>query len=577
MQALMWASDRFLTLATRSHGRAAALLLLFGLLAFTPGLFVMQPMDRDEPRFAQATKQMLETGDFIDIRFQHEARFKKPVGIYWLQAAVVSAGEKLGVPDARRQIWLYRIPSLAGALLAVVLSYWAALVLMARREAFAAAMLFGATILIGVEAHLAKTDAAMCATAVVAFAILARLWTLRRAASIATWEAFAFWIAIGVSFLLKGPVVGGLFALAAVALGLRERSAAWLKPVADWRAIVLALLIVAPWFAAIAIKSGGAFFTEAVGQDMLGKVASGQEAHGAPPGLYLLIMPGTLWPVSALFIAAIPYIWRNRSDDLVALCLAWIVPAWIMFELIPTKLPHYVLPLYPAMAVLVVKALADGADFSRGRWRAGALGLLPFMPILFAAAAVAAVALLEPGGLQRFAPLAWAAPLFALAIAFAVIAARAARRNVGLAVAPALALATIALSWSVYQNAWPALRSIELSPRLAEAARAAGCTEPRMATVGGYNEPSLVFLTRTDLAMTDGPGGAGFMAGDGCRVAFVESRAEKAFLEEAARRAIAPRLLTRVSGVNINRAFERDRKTLRIMDFGVYMRDTSRP
>ena len=70
---------------------------------------------------------------------------------------------------------------------------------------------------------------------------------------------------------------------------------------------------------------------------------------------------------------------------------------------------------------------------------------------------------------------------------------------------------------------------------------------------------------------------AEFMAGEGCRVAFVESREEKAFLDEMARRSATPRLLTRVSGVNINRAFERDRRTLRVMDFGVYLRDTSRP
>lgn len=577
MQALVRASDWFLTVAARSHARAAALLLAVGLLAFLPGLFVMQPMDRDEPRFAQATKQMLETGDFVDIRFQQETRFKKPVGIYWLQAATVAAGEALGAPDARHRIWLYRLPSFLGALAAMLLAYWAALVLMPRREAVATALVFGASILIGVEARLAKTDAVMCATAVVAFAICARLWTLRRTTSIRPWEAFIFWIAIAISFLLKGPVIGGVFFLAAVALSIRERSAAWLKPVLDWRAIILALLIVAPWFIAIVAKSGGAFFAESLRDDMLGKVASGQEAHGAPPGLYTLIMPATFWPASALVIAAIPFIWRNRRDDLVTLCLAWIVPAWIMFELIPTKLPHYVLPLYPALAVLTVKALADGAELTKGRWRAIALGLLPFMPILFAIAAVLAVAGLEPGGIDRFLPLAWASPLFALAIGFSIAAASATRRGAGLAVAPILAAATIALSWSVYQNAWPALRSIQLSPRLAQAAQAAGCADPKVATVGGYNEPSLVFLTRTDLAMTMGAAGADFMAGDGCRVAFVESREEQAFLDGLKTRAVTPRLMTRLSGVNINRAFERDRRTLRIMDFGVYMRDTSRP
>ena len=65
--------------------------LLTALLAFLPGFFQIPPIDRDEARFAQATKQMLETGDYVDIRFQDEVRYKKPVGIYWLQAGVVES------------------------------------------------------------------------------------------------------------------------------------------------------------------------------------------------------------------------------------------------------------------------------------------------------------------------------------------------------------------------------------------------------------------------------------------------------------------------------------------------------
>src|SRR3954471_22406768 len=107
-----------------SHGRAVAALLALCLLLFLPGQISLQPMDRDEPRFAQASKQMLESGDFVDIRFQGKARHKKPVGIYWPQAAAVAAVEALGVPDARRQIALYRIPSLIGATASVLLAYW---------------------------------------------------------------------------------------------------------------------------------------------------------------------------------------------------------------------------------------------------------------------------------------------------------------------------------------------------------------------------------------------------------------------------------------------------------------------
>ena len=113
--------------ATRSHARAVIVLVVAALLNILPGFFAIPPTDRDESRFAQATKQMIESGDFIDIRFQETTRYKKPVGIYWLQASVVKTAQALGVRDAVTTIWLYRIPSLLGAVGAVLLTYWAAL------------------------------------------------------------------------------------------------------------------------------------------------------------------------------------------------------------------------------------------------------------------------------------------------------------------------------------------------------------------------------------------------------------------------------------------------------------------
>ena len=116
-----------------------AFLILCGLLMFLPGFFNIPPIDRDEARFAQATKQMVETGDFVDIRFQDEVRYKKPVGIYWLQSAAVETASALGLPRAQVRIWLYRVPSLIGAIGAVLLTYWTALAFVTRRGAILAA------------------------------------------------------------------------------------------------------------------------------------------------------------------------------------------------------------------------------------------------------------------------------------------------------------------------------------------------------------------------------------------------------------------------------------------------------
>src|ERR1700704_3656736 len=98
--------------------RPYALLSLLCLLLYPPGIASIPPLDRDEARFAQATRQMLETGDFLRIRFQDEARNKKPAGIYWLQAAAVSA---FSTP-AGTAIWPYRLPSLLGGIAAVLLT-----------------------------------------------------------------------------------------------------------------------------------------------------------------------------------------------------------------------------------------------------------------------------------------------------------------------------------------------------------------------------------------------------------------------------------------------------------------------
>src|SRR3954464_15380148 len=168
--------DWLLAFVARSHVHACALLMLISLVCFLPGFTSLPPMDRDEPRFAQASKQMLETGDFVDIRFQNEARHKKPVGIYWLQSAAVTVGEALGVRDARATIALYRVPSLFGALATVLLTYWAALAFVAQREAFLAAAFMAASVILTAEAHLAKTDAMLAACSVATMGALARAW-----------------------------------------------------------------------------------------------------------------------------------------------------------------------------------------------------------------------------------------------------------------------------------------------------------------------------------------------------------------------------------------------------------------
>jgi 4-amino-4-deoxy-L-arabinose transferase-like glycosyltransferase len=531
---------------------------------FLLGFFTLPPMDRDEPRFAQATKQMLETGDLVNIHFQGEARLKKPVGVYWLQAAAVYGAERLGVADARTTIWLYRLPSLLGAVAAVLLTFWAALAFTTVAGAYRSALLFAATLLIGAEARLAKTDALLTATIVAEMAALGRIYLVKYepmwAPPAGRRTVAVFWIAMAIGILLKGPIAPLVPALAIVALLMRDRDLSWLRGLHPVIGALGCAALVAPWFVLIILKSHGAFLSEAVGKDLMGKLAGGQEMHGAPPGGYIAAFVATGWPMAPFALLAAPFALACRREPGIAFLLAWIVPAWLVFELVPTKLPHYVLPIYPALAILVGVALTRGALEFRRIWAKIVILLLPAVAL----AAPLAVAIANSRFHMGLSP--WIVLAGVPAFLCAVVATFFAWRGNLIAAAFAAIVSSLGLAAFAYLGilARPQFDNFALSPRLVDAAKAAApsCREPEFASVG-YSEPSLVFLTRTDLLLADPRMAADFLKSAACRIAFVEHGQETAF-RAALDPALSVILADRVQGNNLNGG--------KRLDIGVYVR-----
>jgi 4-amino-4-deoxy-L-arabinose transferase-like glycosyltransferase len=540
--------DQVLTAATASHARALSMLAVLALLSFLPGLFQIPPVDRDEARFAQATKQMIETGDYVDIRFQEEARYKKPVGIYWMQAAVVQAAEAVGVRDARTKIGLYRIPSLIGAVGAVLATYWAAMAFVSRRAAVLAGVMMATSIVLGVEARLAKTDAMLLLTCVTALGAMARAYLAEQGDRPSSLPPLAiaaiFWGAIAAGIMIKGPMIIMFVGLAAGALAVIDRSARWMLRLKPLIGVLFALLIVTPWLVAIAIRSGGTFFTDSVGGDMLAKVAGGQETHGLPPGFYTLGFWLTFLPGALLAGLAAPAVWRARSEPGCRLLLAWIVPAWIVFELVPTKLPHYVMPLYPAFAILIA-GVVDSQSLSRNLWLVR--GTVWWFILMMAAAVLLITLQIVVGrnlGLWTWT-FAAAAVIYSL---FAWLLYEADGAEASLARAAA---ASLMLSIAAYAITFPGLRQLFPSVALATYMHNAGCADP-VAVTAGFHEPSLVFLAGTNTVHGQGSTAADFLLTGPCRFAFVEKGQERAFVQRA--EAIGLRYTTgpHIEGFNIN-------------------------
>jgi 4-amino-4-deoxy-L-arabinose transferase-like glycosyltransferase len=535
-----------LDFATGSHVRAVALLMLCALLLFLPGFFNIPPIDRDEPRFAQATKQMVESGDFVDIRFQNDVRYKKPVGIYWLQAAAVEAASALGLPRAQVRIWLYRVPSLAGAIGAVLLTYWTALAFVSRRGAVLAALMMASSVLLGAEARLAKTDAMLLCAVVAAMGALARVylsWQRGEDPLHPPWSGPAiFWTALAGGILLKGPLILMFVGLTIGTLAILDRSAAWLWRLRPVWGLTWLLVLVLPWFVAIVWRAGDAFFTDSLGGDMLSKLGA-QESHGAPPGIYLLLFWITFWPGAALAGMAIPAVWRARREPGAQYLLAWLVPSWIVFELVLTKLPHYVLPLYPAIAILTIGAL-ERRVLSRSWLRRGAAWWFVIPALASVAAVVAAI------GLTR-QPVFLAWPFVAAALIFGLFAwllydDNRAERSLLNAVAAAVFLAI-----AIYGVVVPALTPLFPSAEIARALRNVACVGPK-AAAAGFQEPSLVFMTGTSTLLTDGSGAADFLNQGTCRFALVEQRSERGFVQRAEAIGLRYNVAARIDGYNLS-------------------------
>jgi 4-amino-4-deoxy-L-arabinose transferase-like glycosyltransferase len=537
---------RLIDIVTASHVRAVAFLLLCSALLYLPGFFNIPPVDRDEARFAQATKQMVESSDFVDIRFQDDVRYKKPVGIYWMQAAAVKTASALGLPGAQLRIWIYRIPSLIGATGAVLLTYWAALAFVTRRGAVFAALLLCASVLLGVEARLGKTDAMLLLTVVAAMGGMARAYlSWQRGEDFVhppwSWPV-VFWTALAGGVLLKGPLILMFAGLTIGMLTILDRSAAWLWRLRPVWGLMWMLVLVLPWFVAIFWRAGDTFFANSVGGDMLSKL-SAQESHGAPPGLYLVLFWITFWPGAPLAGLATPAVWRARREPGAQFLLAWLVPSWIVFELVLTKLPHYVLPLYPAIAILTAGAL-ERRVLSRSWLTSGTAWWFAIPALASIIAVVGAIALT-----RQPAFLAW--PLLAAAMIFGLFAwwlyeDSGAERSLLNAIAAAVFLAL-----AVFGVVIPSLTTLFPSAEIARALRNVRCVGPKAASAG-FHEPSLVFMTGTSTVLTDGSGAADFLSQGACRFALVEQRTERSFVQRAEAIGLRYNIASRIDGYNIS-------------------------
>jgi 4-amino-4-deoxy-L-arabinose transferase-like glycosyltransferase len=460
----------------------------------------------------------------------------------------VKAGEALGLPNARTKIWLYRLPSLFGAIGAVLLTYWAALAFVTRRAALVAALMMASSILLGVEARLAKTDAMLLLTSVAAMGAMARIYLLSRRmpGAVVGWTMPAIlWTALAGGVLLKGPLILMFVALTALTLSIADRSARWIWLLRPITGLAWLFVLVLPWFIAIVAKSGDSFFAQSIGQDMLAKITSAQEAHGAPPGFYFLLFFLTFWPGAVLAAMAAPMVWTARREPGAQFLLAWLIPSWLVFEAVMTKLPHYVLPLYPAIAILIAGILErDG--LAKAPWLVrGTVGWFLFPGTIAIAVLVGFIVFGRDLGIIAwpFAAVAVILGLFAWWLYDVDGAERSLLRGM---------MASVFIAITVYAVTFPMLPNMFPSALIADELAATGCERPHVASTFAYQEPSLVFLLGTDTRFTDSTGAVEFLKSGPCHFALIDPRSERSFVRRADAIGLRYALSQKIEGYNIS-------------------------
>jgi 4-amino-4-deoxy-L-arabinose transferase-like glycosyltransferase len=241
---------------------------------------------------------------------------------------------------------------------------------------------------------------------------------------------------------------------------------------------------------------------------------------------------------------ATPAVWRARREPAIKFLLAWLVPSWLVFELVVTKLPHYVLPLYPAIAILIAGVI-DARALSRKPLLMWGTIWWFVVPMVAGVAGIVALAVIG----RQFGLLVW--PLMGAAAVMGFLAWRFYEADGAEHALLRAIAAAILTAIAIFGLIVPSLGQLFPSPTLARILRDSGCARPEAAAVG-YQEPSLVFLAGTATRLADTAGAAEFLRGGECRFVLIESREERSFAQRAEAVGVRYSAGPRIDAINIS-------------------------
>ncbi len=369
----------------RLDHRAGHYLLLAAVWALLclPNLGGPSLWDIDEGNNSECFREMLDSGNLVVPTFNYALRCDKPVLLYWAQ---IACAQLVGVNE-----WSARLPSALAALLTVLAIYELGRRMFTARAGLWAGLVLGTSVAFLGAAHFANPDALLLAFGTLALALF---WHDVQSAG-RGWLG-AVGVCAGLAVLAKGPVGLVLPAGVAILFLAWQRRLRHLWDVRVGWFVFLLLLTAVPWYALVTAETRGAWLGGFLRHHNINRATSALEGHSGPWYYYLPVLLAGLAPWSIFLFTALWHAWRRlrQGDDREALAvrflIVWFAVYLVFFSAVRTKLPNYVLPVYPALALLTGHLLE--------RWRLGEF-VLPAWLQRSALVCLALLGVLVAGGL----------------------------------------------------------------------------------------------------------------------------------------------------------------------------------
>ena len=354
--------------------------VLFGFLLGHDSLY-----DWDEAWYGQVVKELLATGDWITLQWRGAPFFDKPPLAIWVMAASAQA---FGLNETA-----LRLPSAIASVLTVLVLYGIARQGFGRiRPALLSALVLLTTLPFVKAGRMAMLDGPLALT----FTLGVFCFVMARRD--ARW-GLGLGLTVALTWMIKGP-------LALLLLLLLGATSLWEREARIWRSpwlftgLLLGTALVLPWYALEWQRHGMTFVKAHLGLHVVGRALSTMDANDGPPWFYLAHIASLDHPWLFALVPAGWYAWKRRRDPMIRLALCWSLMVLGAFSAAATKLPWYVVPAYPAIALLLGAFLDRVIEEPRPMrplgWAWGLLGL--------AVSVVGGWLLLSPGPDRVYAP-----------------------------------------------------------------------------------------------------------------------------------------------------------------------------